>query len=164
MCAEREVLNWTNRVVSLPCWSVVAGSIGSCFSMRFGDKLPRTKPLNNPNLTYDERHFSGEYGLLVSGSSWFLFCGGRKVVDWTEDGSFDGPIESGLRQLRDKYVSAATLDLTSGDLEMLFDPGAYVLKVSGEDLSSDENGYCLFFPDRTVSRRCNGNYEIQIDS
>ena len=161
MTAEIEMLDWGNRVVNLPCWSVVTASVGSWFSMSFGGKLPRLKPIDNPHLTFDEQHFDSEYGLFVTTSPWCLFRGDKKIVDWTEDASPDGPIDSGLSLLRGTRVSSVSFDPTTGNLEMRFDSGSYVLEVIAQNLAPDDDGYSVFFPDRVVSHYGNGKYEIQ---
>ena len=125
--------------------------------------MPRSKPIQNRHLTFDEQNFDSEYGLLVTTSPWCLFRGEEKIVDWNDDGSPYGPIDSGLKLLRDTLVSAVTFDPATGNLEMHFDPCTFILEVHGvdPDLDPDDDGYSLFFPDHVVSRKGNGDYEIQ---
>jgi len=161
MSAELEMVDWGNRVRNLPCWSVVAASVGSCFSMSFGSKVPRPKPLRNAHLTSDEQNYDGQYGLFVTTSPWCLFCDEKKIVDWTEDGSPNGPVDRGLSQLRDTGVSSVIFDPTTGNLELQFHPGSFVLLIIAENLDPGDDGYCVFFPDRTVSLFANGSCEIK---
>ncbi len=53
------------------CWSVLLGkNTGSAVDMKFGDKLPRIRPLNNPHLSSDERKYDGEMSLYIIGCVW----------------------------------------------------------------------------------------------
>jgi len=161
MSAELEMLDWGKRVVNLQCWSVVAASVGSCFSMGLGVKVPRNKPIDNPHLTLDEQNFDSEYGVFVTSSPWCLFCGDKKIVDWTEDGSPNGPIDCGLSLLRGTCVSSVMFDRSTGNLEMRFYPGTLILEVIAENLAPSDDGYCVFFPDRVISHYRNGKCEIK---
>ncbi|MCX7401359.1 MAG: hypothetical protein NT138_27050 [Planctomycetales bacterium] len=158
---EGELSRWGNSITNLECWGVIANSVGSWFSLHLGEKILRPKPIPNSRLTADEQNFDSAFGLFVTTSPWILHSEGQWVVDSGADGSIGGPIDKGLDLIRGTRVQAVMFAAESSELTIQFSPGTMRLQIFPDRQSETEGGYCVFFPDHSVSILLNGRGEIQ---
>jgi hypothetical protein len=131
-------------LVGRRCWGMVGGSgTGSNISLEFGNKIKRSKPLLNRNLTDDLRYFQGEYGFFVE-CSWrvedanLIICGSKSSG---EDISF------GLNKLINEEVESIEILEVSFDLILRF-TNKFALKIFCDEVDVEENidNYTLSSP------------------
>lgn len=121
-----EVVAAIRAVVKKPCWNVSAGGLaGKSFSLAFGTKVPRSRPLNNPEATEDYRLFHGELTLLVW-CSWRLDGPNEVIASGDQEPEIFAPRLR--RALIGSAVSTAEVRSAACDLRIEFD-GNFVLHV-----------------------------------
>ncbi len=141
------------RFKGLECWSSLAGEgTGSIFTLGFGKKIPRERPIRNPHLTSDQQNYDKEYAIMVW-SSWNLYKETLFVCDSDTPNDNDGQMVVGLKQLVGKKIKEITLKDNTFDLEIEFDSSHRLTILSdGYDLYGDDaDNYVLFFPRFTLS-------------
>jgi hypothetical protein len=116
-----------NRLRSIICWSVIAGSgAGSLISLDFGRKVARAKPLKNSMLTEEQRNFGGEHVLYVS-CAWRL-QNQKEVICTSTSSNLEGQaMMVGLHKLIGAYVCKVKTKVPGGDLEIIFENGLSLL-------------------------------------
>jgi hypothetical protein len=66
MKSEEQIRDALVNLCDVPCWYVgTGGAVGTSFTLHFGAKIPRERPLKNPAVTDDFRCYEGEHILLV---------------------------------------------------------------------------------------------------
>jgi hypothetical protein len=104
------------------CWASVAGEgTGSTFSLNFGRKILRERPLKNPFLPNDVKRFSSEYSLYVQFASWRLDDIDQVICTSTDSNENDGVMVNGLTRLMGCIVTETKLSKPGQDLFMKFD-------------------------------------------
>ena len=97
------------------CWGVIGGNgVGSRVHLLMGRKIPRDIALKNPNLTLDEREYTGEYSLFIEDASWRLRNKDQLLCTWATPHKGSGSslvLVSGL-VIKDVLFNIETLDLT----------------------------------------------------
>lgn len=134
------------------CWNVGAGgSVGSSFSLAFGGRIPRERPLNNPMVSDEFRSFEGEYALLVW-CSWRL--DGREGSIVSSDLSpeiIDQRLETWLIGAK---VIGATVQSRAWDMRLDFS-GDLTLQIFCDRLPDDEivdpNNWDIRSPSQTIT-------------
>lgn len=135
------------------CWSVVAGSsTGSMVTLDFGDRIPRKRPMKNPNLSPEQRGFVGEFSMYLQDAAWRLDGRRGPICSSSDDNDLDGPMVTGLRQLKGRVVKEARIRNSVGDLELAFN-GEHVLHVFCVQTNSEDDvdNYSLYAKRKIVS-------------
>jgi hypothetical protein len=105
------------NLVGLECWYVSAGgSAGSSFSLAFGQRVPRKRPLKNPNVSDEFRDYEGEANMLVW-CSWRLDDQQEAIVSCDCEPSV---IVDGLGLLRGRQVTSCEILSPAHDLRIAF--------------------------------------------
>lgn len=109
-----------SRLIGLECWYASAGGkhVGSTFSLAFGAKIPRQKPLENSAHTEQYRNYEGEANLLVW-CSWRL--DGQDAPESSSDDTDEG-IQTALQSLIGSRVVDVAIERPAWDLRLLFSP------------------------------------------
>jgi hypothetical protein len=116
-----EVNRSLKRLEGLSCWYAATGGGGSSFSLAFGKRVKRDKPLKNHALPKYYRTHEGEFALLVW-CSWRLSRDG-KVAATSDDCHNDESLVAALLKLRGARVERVRFDRDFGDLRFDFSSG-----------------------------------------
>lgn len=107
------------------CFSVIVGGAGEALVLDFGKRRPRSLRLANKKLSFAQRTFEGEQGLLIDCG--FALDGPRgRVATHVEGSTVDGP--SPLRVLEGDRVVKVTLPAPGLDPVLTWKSG-HILRV-----------------------------------
>ena len=142
---QRDLSAALSEVVGRPCWEFVAGKgTGSNFTMDFGRKLKRARPLTNPHLSDAAKRYVGEYVLYVT-CPWRLQTRSTTVTSWADARKNRRGVQNnlglmlaGLAQLKGARVSHVALRGPALDLRVTFDNGLSLVVFSDE---TEATGY-----------------------
>lgn len=141
---EGKVVATLGRLVGLRCWYVNAGgAAGSSFSLAFGARKKRRRPLKNPNVSDEFRVHEGEANLLVW-CSWRL--DGKNDAVASSDQSAE-QILSTLESIVGQYVRKVEVLSRAHDFKLSFDD--FVLTV-----------FCDHVP---VDPSFDGNWQLSLE-
>lgn len=115
----QELTKLLDFIKGLSCWYVSCGAVGATFQLALGNKIPRRRPLRNPDHPEDYRRFEGEANLLVW-CSWRL---DEPHAPLTSSDDTMQPIESGLSKLIGAKVVSYELTIPGWDLNTTFSTG-----------------------------------------
>lgn len=162
MSANREAEEFMCEVRGRECWSVIGGaSTGSAISMRFGNRVPLRRPLQNPTLSLEERIFDGERSLIVY-CDWRLDHG-SSVVCTSQTVDDLGTLDlSAFNQIKGQIVQDIEFTSRMHDLRIRFANG-YHLSVFC-DLAADHDGpnYIMFNPKTCIAVTAQGNLSVEM--
>ena len=138
-------LNSLAKLNGQECWSVIGGEgTGSNLTMGFGQRIERTRPLDNPFLTPQDRHFVGEYSLFIT-CMWRLDSKSKVICGSYEPNDNDGYMIQQINKLAGLKVISAKAFPPGYDLEISFEKGltfrAFCLETDPEDKGGN---FCLF--------------------
>jgi hypothetical protein len=103
---ERKANEIASVLLGAKCWNVgCGGCVGYTFQLALGLKIQRERPLKNPTISSEYRHFDGEFGLMVW-CSWRLETA-RGPVTSSDDET--PQMEIGLRRLAGKTISKVSI-------------------------------------------------------
>ncbi len=147
-----EIKSITDLLIGLPCWSVIAGKgTGSVISLGFGGRQLRSKPLNNKNLTDDERKYHSDISLMIH-CSWRLSSKNEILSSWREALENRELMLTNLKSIRNKKINNIDIDPISLDLKIYFE-GNKKLDVfcdETDDSDADDN-YNLFTNEKIIN-------------
>jgi hypothetical protein len=132
-------------LVDKNCWAFSAGAgTGSMVVLDFGKKVPRTPVLTNPNLTEDQRRFTGEAFLFLQHAAWRLDSQTEIICGSTDSNELEGPMVHGLRRLVSTKAKAVYILSPFLDLLIEFE-GGIVLTVFCDqtNLEDESDNYSL---------------------
>ncbi len=140
-----------NTLDGKTCWSVVAGGAsGSVVSLDFGEKIPRERPLRNPELTEDQRLFKGESSLFVE-CDWRLETEQEVLCSSTDPVPFSAAVLASLDQMVDRRIVGIEVAKPGWDVGLRFE-GALHLSVFCSETGGDErDNYSLLAPYRALT-------------
>ncbi len=149
-------------IIGKKCWSCIAGrGTGSMVLIKFGEKIPRIRPVNNPYLSADDQQYEGEYSIRIEGAAWRLRSPNSIICGWRDSNSNGGPMVLGLKQLTGEIVTSANIEDGSFDINLTFSCGLrlqifcdetnqqasganYVFRVGGESWQVGGGGKILY--------------------
>jgi hypothetical protein len=149
--------------VNKKCWATVAGEgTGSTFTLDFGKKIPRMRPLTNPHLSEDVKLFNSEYGLYVQFASWRLDDVDQVICTSTDNNHNEGVMVKGLARLVGCTVTDMTLSSPGLDLFIRFDK-RYQLTVFSCWSNEDEpaTNYSVSTPSATFSVESRSSISVE---
>lgn len=149
---EEEFISKLNLLVGQKCWSYRAGkATGSIISFDFGQKIKRDLVLKGRPLSFDQRNYIGEYGLMIW-CAWRLDGQNQVICGWNDSNEQDGPMLSGLGQIVNKSVVNIEVGLPAYDLVINFDDSLF-LKIFCDQTDPKENyeNYTFFTSDFTYT-------------
>jgi hypothetical protein len=95
----------------------------SRFTLDFGARFPRDRPLKNELLTQVVRENKAEFCLFVQSTPWRVQSAETVVATWQDDEANDGPMVAALDRLVGATVVAAQVAPPAWDLTLTFDNG-----------------------------------------
>jgi hypothetical protein len=152
------------RLVSLECWSVKGGKpTGSMVTFEFGRKILRNNPIGNPNLTDDERNYTGEVGLFTYFCPWRIEHGDDIISSWNDDNSKEGPMLRALYRLLDETVERVELLRPGLDLNLYF-TGNLVLRLFCDQIDEEEgaDNYIYFAPSKSYAVGIRSEIKVEL--
>lgn len=162
MNVNREADEFLSGVRGRECWSVIGGaSTGSAISIKFGDRVPLLRPLQNPTLSLEDRAFDGERSLIVY-CDWRLDRGSG-IVCTSQTVDDVGTLDlSALNQIKGQIVQDIEFTSRMYDLRIQFVNG-YHLSVFC-DLAADYDGsnYIMFNPKTCIAVTAQGNLSVEM--
>lgn len=133
------------KLNGLACWSYVAGpGTGSVVALDFGQKIQRSRPLRNPSLTHEQRHFEGEISIIVE-CAWRIDSPIRVLGGSADDNRQGGPMLNALDKLIGSRVEGVRALAPGYDLLVVFEEDLR-LGVFAVETNLDENidNYSIF--------------------
>ena len=141
-------------LIGKQCWGVIAGSgSGSMVNLSIGKKVKRVKASKNPNLSFDEANYKGEYSLFVQNCAWRLWStDGQVVCSSKSDNTLGGEMLNGLKHIRGLKIVGLKIHEHSFDLEVFFENNL-ILSLFCDCMDGEEHGdnYCIFLPSMTIA-------------
>jgi hypothetical protein len=135
-----------DTLIKRGCWSVlVSGGLDNSITLSFGDKIDRAVPLDAPNLTDDQKLFTGTFELAIADCTWRLDSPDEIVTSWSDD---EGTKRGLLAHLVGQPVAAWEITWPGLDLTLHFG-NALSLRLfcdQTDPVDSGEN-YTLLSPD-----------------
>lgn len=150
------VNGFMHKLEGLECWAAMAGSgTGSMISFKFGDKIPRKRPLSNLKLAPEVRRFDGEFTLFVRGGADWVVKNADQIVCTNNDSNEDGgTMLSGLALLTGRPVLSTNVSETLLEIELNFDGD---LSFQMKCRTNGMDGYFLLHREETVAIIGGGN-------
>lgn len=144
-----QIIDHLSKMVGVPVWSAIAGPRGDyVLSLELGGKIRRSMRLANPKLSFLQRTYEGEYGLLVE-CPWRL-DGPHGVVTSCLGliGRKDPPLSDELGEIEDSVIEAIDVIPPAWDLTVHLS-GGYVLRcLSAEvDVARIRNNWSFWSPE-----------------
>ncbi len=161
---EEELIDyWIQNTCGRNCWGVSAGGCtGTAFTMDYGDKVQRDKPLTNEGLSMECRRYKSEFSLYVESARWKLVCEHEgsleTITDSNDDYSPEGPMVKGLESLVGIDITSANFYPNNHLLRLFFEDKDVHLLVSGKT-PVGVHGFNLRTPDYIVSISGKGQIE-----
>jgi hypothetical protein len=116
---ERTATEIMTALLGRDCWNVACGGcVGASFQLALGRKVPRARPLRNPKVTEEYRHYEGECGLMVW-CSWRL---ANRKGPLTSSDDESPRRDEGLRGLASRTIVQVGI-LPSWDMHVEFSGG-----------------------------------------
>ena len=153
---EKELIDyWIQNTCGRNCWGVLAGGCtGTAFTMKYGDKVQRDKPLTNEMLSMECRKYNSEFSLYVESARWKLVREHEgsleTITNSNDDHSPEGPMVKGLESLVGIDITSANFNPNNKLLRLFFESEDVHLVVSGET-PVGVPGYKLYTPGYIVS-------------
>lgn len=112
--------------------------------LNLGNKVAMEKPINNDSLSYECRHYFGEYQFFIEDCFWELVCDHIIVADCVNSiDAFETTV------LHNKIIAIDFIDIKKGNLLMSFDGGAKLYLYI--DVESDYTDYTIYTKDMIYS-------------
>ncbi|MEL6151795.1 MAG: hypothetical protein AAFV33_09260 [Chloroflexota bacterium] len=139
-----------NQLVGEACWSVlVSGGLDNGATLSFGNKMERAVPLDSPNLTDDQKLYTGAFELAIADCTWRLDSPNQIVTSWSDEETVKREY---LGYLVEQPVSAWEITWPGLDLTLHF-ANHLSLRLfcdQTDPVDSGEN-YSLLSPDYTLN-------------
>lgn len=134
----KEFYSNLDSLIGKECWGIVAGEgTGSILSLKFGEKISREKPIDNPHLSEDCRAFDAEFSFLIY-SPWRLSNSSEILSSSYYDNANDGSMINGLNEILNKSVKNISCKSPCNDLRIQFESNT-VLDIFACDIDIDED-------------------------
>lgn len=135
-------------MVGLECWSVIGGLKDDLtLVLDMGNKQPRSLRLANRDLSFEQRTFEGEAGVLVQ-CPWRLESSNAIRACCYDPVTEDQKLRSVLDELQEHRVEAVWAEPPGWDLSVRFE-GGFTLRVFCLDERKDGNWF-LWGPEGTI--------------
>lgn len=134
-----------NALIGQACWDVmVRGGLDNGATLSMGDKIPRTTPLNAPNLPIAQQQYRAAYELIIADATWRLDSPDHIVTSWSDEAAHRRDMMAVLigQKVSDWNITWPGLDLT-----IHFNNGL-ALRIFCDQTDPDESGenYTLVSP------------------
>jgi len=94
------------KLIGKPLWATVAGvGTGSILGLKFGKKIKKARPSNNPHLSRSARYYDGEFGMMVY-CAWRVEKDSNIVCGSMDSNESGGLMVEGIKVLHNKRVRA----------------------------------------------------------
>jgi len=135
-----------NDLVGQKCWSVLISSgLDNSVTISMGDKIIRSKPLDAPNLTGDQKHFIGNYELVIADCTWRLDSPNSIVTSWSDE---DDAKREAMKYLVGESITAWDITWPGLDLTLHFEHTLSLrLFCDQTDPTDSGENYALLVPD-----------------
>lgn len=98
--------NQFKKIISKPLWATVAGAgTGSILGLRFGKKIKKARPSNNPHLSRSVRYYDGEFSMLIW-CAWRVEKDSNIICGSMDSNESGGLMVEGIKVLHNKRVRA----------------------------------------------------------
>jgi hypothetical protein len=140
------------KVIGKECWGIVAGAgTGSSMNVQIGNKILRTKPLDNTALAHDVRNFEAEYSIYIE-CVWRLDSDKGIICGAWDDNSKKGKMLQGLNHLLGNQITRIIILEPAYDLIIEFS-NSFKLKVFCDQVNEKDgnDNYSLFTPTEIIT-------------
>jgi len=108
-------------LIDMNCWAVLAGpTTANIISLHFGQKIPRSRTIQNESIRPECRTHRGELNLLVR-CDWRVLQAQQLVCGSSSNNQPDGVMLSGLDHIVDRKVCQIELNPVTLDLRIGFE-------------------------------------------
>ena len=150
------------QLIGQECWSVTVA--GSQLLLKLGVPVPRAKPLLNLFLTELERTHDAELGVHIR-CAWRLDGASEVLSVWSDPKPAQCPTPPDLECLRGARITDAVLSSPALDLTLHFgEVGSLEVFCDGSVLEPQDDDYCVFAPQGTVSVSAGGQVSFEASS
>ncbi|MCW8930254.1 MAG: hypothetical protein OQL19_08470 [Gammaproteobacteria bacterium] len=150
------------KICNLECWSVISGEgSGSHVSLEFGEKVPRNKPLSNPNLSDLSKKYTGKYSIFIEECSWRLESHELIICGSSSPNNNEGIMVNGLDKLIGKKVVDINIAKLSLDIAITFNDDLKLILFCNTINIEDGDNYTFFTPQKNFTAQGYGCLDIE---
>lgn len=121
---NEELRNFVAAFQGQRCWGFAAGrGTGTAFSLKIGEKIKYSRPIDNPTLSEDVKNYNGRFGVFAVDCDWNIRRGEEIVASCGCPNDPDGEMLSALKLLVDREIVKISAGDYDTDLTLEFEGG-----------------------------------------